>query len=260
MSAIDSEALLAQLSDLEFFQACHVRESVTTTFDWLKELDQANAPHGTIVIAEQQTAAKGRRGRGWESPKGGAWIGLLLRLDLDLSQISCLSIVTAVGVVKALNENFNLPAKIKWPNDVLLYDKKLCGILAELSNERDGTRALHMGIGVNVNNSVPRDARIGAIALADVLGYAVDLQAFCGIVLRSLAESYQTFLNEGFFPIKSAWETYSALGEKIWLHRNGNVIEADVLGISDVGRLIVKINNITEELIAEDVTLSLSED
>ena len=259
MGIIDGAAILDELSDLKFYADCHVKESVTTTFDWLKELDLAGAPHATIVIAERQTAGKGRRGRTWESPVGGAWFGILLRPEFDLEQSSCISIVTSLALARGIETRYNQPVRVKWPNDLLLYDKKLCGILSELMTEGARIRALNLGMGVNVNNPVPTEARLGAISLAEVLGYDVDLEGFFGNVLRSFAETYQQFISGGFQSLMSDFESYSAIRDRIWIHRDDVNIEAEYCGLSETGRLIVKYDGKTEELIAEDVSLSLTE-
>ena len=258
MANLDGAAILDQLRNLDFYSECHVKESVTTTFDWLKELVELGAPHATIVIAERQTAGKGRRGRTWESPVGGAWFGILLRPDFDVEQSSCMSIVCSVALAKGIENRYNLPVKIKWPNDLLLYDKKLCGILSELVTEGSNVRALNLGMGVNVNNVVPKEARLGAISISEILGHDVDLADFYGIVLRSFAETYRQFISGGLQSMMSDFESYSAITKKLWIDRDDEMIEAEYCGLSELGRLIVKYDGKTEELIADDVTLSLS--
>ena len=109
--------------------------------------------HGTLVVAGRQEAGKGRRGRSWESPeKDGIFMTVLLRPDFEPQKASMLTIIAALAVTKALRTMFELPAEIKWPNDIILKDKKVCGILTELSTEIDAINYVVVGIGINVSN------------------------------------------------------------------------------------------------------------
>ncbi len=118
-----------------------------------KRLAEEGAPHGTLVIAGRQEAGRGRRGRAWESPaQDGVFMTVLLRPDLKPKDASMLTLVAAMAVAKAVRQLYGLPAMIKWPNDVLLSGKKICGILTEMSAEIDSVNYLVTGIGINVSN------------------------------------------------------------------------------------------------------------
>ncbi len=254
-----TDSLIHSLLNKNFYPACHVRESVTTTFDWLKELESAGAPNGTLVIAKSQTAGRGRRGRTWQSPAGGAWFGILLRPPLSVAESGCISVVTAVAVAQALRDQYNRPVEVKWPNDLLLSQKKLGGILSELTSSGNRVESLLLGIGVNVNNSVPKDVRMEAISLSESLGREVDLAEFFAAVLNRFAVVYEQFLESGFEPVRAQWQRLSALKEKIWIERENKRIPASVIGLSEHGRLVVAVHGKVEELVADEVTLNLKE-
>jgi BirA family biotin operon repressor/biotin-[acetyl-CoA-carboxylase] ligase len=258
MATLDGNQILHQLSD-PFYPECHVRESVTSTFDWLKELERSGAPEGTIVIAGRQSAGRGRRGRVWQSPVGGAWFGILLKPKIPVAQSGCISVLSAVAIAHALREEYNRPVEVKWPNDLWLYQKKLGGILSELTTAGNRVESLLLGIGINVNNSVPKDVRIEAISLAETLGHDVDLQDFFVVVLTEFASLYKKFIAHGFESIRTEWERISALSEMIWIEREHEKISAKVRGLSPLGKLVVEIDGRIEELVADDVTLSLKE-
>lgn len=118
-----------------------------------KHLAENGAIHGTLVVAGRQESGKGRRGRSWESPdRSGIFMTLLLRPDFSPGRAHMLTIVAAMAVAKAIRTQLSLPAQIKWPNDIVLNGKKVCGILTELSTEIDAIHYVIIGIGINVSN------------------------------------------------------------------------------------------------------------
>lgn len=118
-----------------------------------KRLAEDGMPHGTLVLAGAQKAGRGRRGRHWESPEqGGIFMTLLLRPSFAPQKASMLTIIAAMAVAKAIRIETSLPAEIKWPNDIVLNGKKICGILTELNTEIDTINYVVAGIGINVSN------------------------------------------------------------------------------------------------------------
>src|SRR5918998_5892150 len=128
MSPMGREAIEALGSPLAVGVDFH--EEIDSTQRRARELARGGAPHGTLVISKVQTGGRGRRGRRWGSPPGGLWMSLVLRPDFDASLAPRITQTAAVGLSKALR-NFGLGARIKWPNDLLVAGRKVCGILAE---------------------------------------------------------------------------------------------------------------------------------
>ena len=117
-----------------------------------RKLGENGAAHGTLVVAEQQTAGRGRRGRGWESPAGSSiYMSLLLRPEFLPNKAPMLTIVMAYSVATALREQTGLDFRIKWPNDIVLNGKKVVGILTEMSTEIEYINHVVIGVGINVN-------------------------------------------------------------------------------------------------------------
>ncbi len=251
--------LRAELESERFFARWIFREEVGSTMDIARELAEAGAPEGTIVFAARQTAGRGRRGRGWESPEGGAWFSLLLRPPMELCRAGCLSVLAAVACALAIRERYALPVRVKWPNDLLLDNRKLGGVLIELAAVGAHIDWLIVGIGINVNNPLPKEARLPPLSLAGALGHSIDLEEFFAVILRALARWYLRFLQEGFEPIRTMWAELSALEDGIWVQRGGERFEAQVKGLSELGKLIIERSGRIEELIAEEVTLTLRE-
>lgn len=129
-------------------------DSIDSTNTKAQELAEKGYPSGTLVVADKQVAGKGRRGRNWESPSGcGIFMTLMLKPDINPNNASMLTLVSALAVAKALSDITGKDAKIKWPNDIVVDGKKVCGILTEMSAQFDYINNIVIGIGINVNNS-----------------------------------------------------------------------------------------------------------
>lgn len=143
-----------------------VFDALGSTLDSIHELGSRGAPSGTVVIAEVQTAGRGRDGRTWRSPVGGLWLGLLLKPPS--SDLGVYSIRVGLVVADAIDELLGRPvAQVKWPNDVVLADRKVAGILCEGRWQGDALQWLAIGIGCNVANEIPPDVAGRATRLID---------------------------------------------------------------------------------------------
>lgn len=147
---------------------CRLAASVPSVLDLAHALAAEGAPGGTVVLALEQTAGRGREGRVWHSPPGGVWLGVLLRPSRGALTIA--SIRAGLVLADAVDELLGEPrARLKWPNDVLLDDRKLAGVLCEGRWQGDALQWLAIGIGMNVANALPAPVRDTAIALREVL-------------------------------------------------------------------------------------------
>lgn len=125
--------------------------TVGSTNDVARTLAEEGCPEGTVVVADRQTRGRGRRGRQWLSPPGGLWFSVVLRPSLHPSRCGLMPLAAAVAVAQALEGLCRSPLSIKWPNDVLLGGRKVCGILAELSADHETVRYVVLGVGINVD-------------------------------------------------------------------------------------------------------------
>jgi BirA family biotin operon repressor/biotin-[acetyl-CoA-carboxylase] ligase len=143
-----------------------VFHSLTSSLDLVHDLAARGAPHGTAVIAEEQTEGRGRDGRTWRSPLGGVWLGMVLRPGHVA--LGALSIRAGLVVADVVDELLGRPAtQVKWPNDVLLSDRKLAGVLCETRWQGESPEWLALGVGINVSNEIPVDLAARAVALAE---------------------------------------------------------------------------------------------
>lgn len=128
-------------------------DSVDSTNTTAGDLAKNGAPHGALIIAEHQRAGRGRRGRNWESPAGaGIFMTLLLKPEIEPENASMLTLVAAIAAVKGIKRVTDLTLAIKWPNDIVLNGKKVCGILTELSVQEKAVKHIRIGMGINVAN------------------------------------------------------------------------------------------------------------
>lgn len=178
-NASDCNETFDQLSDLPLPLYFPKREglihhffSLTSTMDSAKKMAREGAPHMSVVIAEKQTAGRGRLRREWLSQKGGLWMTLILRPHLPPPMAWQVNFAASLALAQTLREGFDIQVGVKWPNDILFDDKKVAGLLSELETEGDMVSFVNIGIGLNVNN-FPQQAQPGAISLRDILGRPV---------------------------------------------------------------------------------------
>ena len=147
---------------------CSVFRTLDSALDTVHELGSQGAPAASVVIAEEQTAGRGRDGRTWHSPPGGVWLGLLLRPSR--AELGVLSVRVGLAVADAVDALLGRPeTRLKWPNDVLLGERKLAGILCEGRWHGDALQWLGLGVGINVCNAIPREVARRAVALVEWL-------------------------------------------------------------------------------------------
>jgi BirA family biotin operon repressor/biotin-[acetyl-CoA-carboxylase] ligase len=176
---------------------CHLRIDSTNTR--AKQLAELGEPEGVLVVAEEQTAGKGRRGRSWTSPGGvGIFMSLLLRPPLEPRQASSITLVAALAVARGIEQTCGVMAQIKWPNDIVIHDKKICGILTETSSEPDYIHYVVVGIGINANTpEFPPEFSDHASSIYLETGHLVDRQALIAAVMDAFTEYYGRYLQTG---------------------------------------------------------------
>jgi BirA family transcriptional regulator, biotin operon repressor / biotin---[acetyl-CoA-carboxylase] ligase len=226
-------------------QNIQYEEAVESTQKVAQRLANENVPEGTVVIAEEQLSGKGRLGRQWHSPKfTGIWMSLILRPNIPLPKAPQLTLLTAVAVVQAIEDQTGLVPEIKWPNDILINGKKLTGILTELQAEADQIHSIIIGIGINVNQKIqdfPSELHPIATSLSIETGEKISRASLIRSIFTKFEKLYMCYLDEGFLPIKLLWESYAvSIGKHIKARTLTAVIEGKALGITDEGVLQIE--------------------
>ncbi|MGH4118547.1 biotin--[acetyl-CoA-carboxylase] ligase [Clostridium sp.] len=236
-------------------------ESVGSTNSKAKELAEGGQEHGTVIISEEQTLGRGRLGRNWVSPKyKGIWMSIILRPDIITKNISQITLIGAAAVQKAIMK-MGIKTGIKWPNDIVLSSKKVCGILTEMSGEIDHINYLVMGIGINVNlkeEDIPVDLKNVATSLLIESGKRIDRKILLANVLNNFEELYGDFVLSGNIKetIEICRENSILIGSEIKLINRGQVTIAKAINISDSGELVIENNkgNI-ENIVSGEVSI-----
>lgn len=212
-----------------------------------KRYAEAGAPHGTTVVANMQTAGKGRRGKMWQSPEGNSiYMTIMLKPDFTPDKASMLTLIMALSVADAIAEVTGLESGIKWPNDIVVNRKKVCGILTELNTESDYIQYVVIGVGINVNNAsaeeFPEEIRQTATSLKIESGMQMSRAILLERVLSHFEKNYDTFVSTlDLTLLKDAYE-------KRLLNRDAEVKVLDpkgeftgiAKGINELGELLIE--------------------
>ncbi len=205
---------------------------------------EEGANEGTIVIAERQSAGKGRLGRKWFSPTGGIWLSIILSPQLSPSYIPRITLMTAVVVVKAIERCTQIKGQIKWPNDILINEKKVCGILTEMSAELDLINWVVVGIGINVNikkKEFPEDIRERTTSLKEALRKEISRVRLVQIFLKEFERYYELLKRREISLILKEWKSCShTLGKKTKVNIGEKVVTGEAIDINEEGALILK--------------------
>jgi BirA family biotin operon repressor/biotin-[acetyl-CoA-carboxylase] ligase len=209
------------------------------------QMAQQAAPEGTLVIAEEQTAGRGRQGRIWHSPPGvGLWASLVLRPHIPPSRVFQLTICGALAVAETVYQTTHLPVKVKWPNDVLVKGKKLSGILTETQAELDSVRFVVLGLGINVNQryeDFPEDLRPRATSIRVELGRSVSRVDLLGAVLLRFEKIYSLFQEHGLEPFLDRWRQLSwTLGRQVMVQIGERTFSGLAVDIEETGALVLE--------------------
>lgn len=218
--------------------------TVGSTNDYALLLAAEGAPHGALVVAEEQTKGRGRLERQWmSSPNRGIYLSILLRNLLPIRVAAQTPYIGSLALVKLLREQFGVPASIKWPNDVLINGRKVAGILTETQSDQDFSRFSVVGIGINVNHSREEMAgpfRYPATSIAIETGFAVKRQKVLLEFLYRFEREYERFLENGLSALLPEIEEYSEMmGKTIRVVCGNREIAGKARAISDEGALLL---------------------
>lgn len=228
-----------------------------STNDDAKALAAQGAPDKSVVLAGRQLAGRGRLGREWVSPEGGLYLSFVLRPQASIAQMASLSLIIGLGVLRAVRRLGAKDVKLKWPNDVLMPNGKLCGILLEMVAQMERVDAVIPGIGVNVNRS--KGALENGAYLSDQLG-ELESARVAAVMIDSICGIYDEWRQEGcrFQPFAQEYvNDLSLVGDEVCVRRIDGTVEAEgvVRGIDGDGCLIVG----DRHVLAGDVTLRVPE-
>lgn len=224
----------------------HYFKEVDSTNEVAKKLAEEGAQEGTIVIAESQTSGKGRLGKKWISPSGGVWMTIVLRPDIPPHQAPQLTLVTGVAMAKTLDKECGLDVGIKWPNDILIGNKKVCGILTEaITNHKLDFVLVGIGLDLNVDlDNFPPELREGATSLKRELHRDIPGVKLVQNFLTDFENLYDEFKAGNFPEILAEWRRLSkTIGRHVEVHKRGRVVTGEAIGVNKDGMLILEMED-----------------
>lgn len=253
----DINEIRANLNTEIIGKAIHIFDVVESTNSIARTLAGEGAEQGTVVLAEMQSAGKGRLDRDWFSPKGGLWLSIILRPDIKPSEATKVTLMAGVAVTRTLRTAYNLDAKIKWPNDVLIKDKKVCGTLTEVRTLENEIDYLILGIGINANfglEELPEQIRGLATTLRHEIGRELDFEQLFIDLLKEIDRYYALLKSGKSGTILKEWKELSdTLGRNVKIETQKESIEGVALGVDDAGALIIRtIDNKIQKFVAGD--------
>jgi BirA family transcriptional regulator, biotin operon repressor / biotin---[acetyl-CoA-carboxylase] ligase len=239
-------ALAARLQTRFLGKPLHYFAALDSTNTYALQLARQDTAEGTIVIADSQQKGKGRLGRTWVSPPHvNIYLSVILRPAVSIAAAPQINLLAGVAVADTIAQDCGLTPTIKWPNDVLVDGKKVCGILAEMQTTAEALRAVVLGIGVNLNaplEAFPPELRDKASSLLLAGGQAIERAAFTASLLAHLEKVYVLWLEQGFAAVRAVWENYAAglHGQRIAVAAPEGTMTGVVLGLDDDGALLLQ--------------------
>ena len=228
-------------------------EELDSTNTKIKELANDGAPHGTVVVADRQTAGKGRRGRTWESPAGtNLYFSILLRPQIETWKAPMLTLVMAYSAAKVIRNQLEMQVMIKWPNDLVVSKKKICGILTEMSLKKTEIDYIVVGTGINVNiTEFPEELQDKATSLFLEKGELIERKGLLEKILEEFWIQYDRFLK--VHDLSYLQEEYNEMlinrNREVVVLEPGNEYPAIAKGINQTGELIVALEDGSESVI-----------
>ncbi len=239
----------------------HFLEEVDSTNTCAAVLAREGAEEGEVVVADRQIKGKGRIGRSWQSPAGSnLYISIILRPAILPAVSPQITLTAGVAAAEALFEYCGRDVTLKWPNDVRIHGKKVCGILTEMRLRGGDVDFIIVGIGININmikNDFDEDFRHVSTSLREELGREMPRSDVAVRLLSCFDKWYRIFLDGGFHPVREKWLEYSGiLGLEIHVQSGTQMQKGKVLGIDEEGALLLDDDGQTKKVISGDVLLT----
>ena len=251
------EHIISLLSpDYPWKERFHWVDQTGSTNDDLKGLARQGAPHGCTCLCEMQTAGRGRMDRTWSSPEGqGVWLSVLLRPKMQPEHAPLITFCCALAMAKAVRKCTSLDAQIKWPNDLVLHGKKLCGILLEMVFDGQGY-AVVAGTGLNVREGAyPPELAERATSIAEWADVP-DRGAVIAAYLDALEEAVSALEERGFAGIAAEFRRACiTLGSQVHVLGTDEQFTGVAEDIDDTGALLVRVDGELRRVLAGDVSV-----
>lgn len=218
----------------------HYFDEVTSTMEIAKDLALKGCPNFTVVIAGRQKKGRGRLDRAWMSDSGGLYFTVVLRPQVPIMLSTRVSFLASITLSRILREVYDVDARVKWPNDILVNDRKISGMLTEMEAETDRVNFINIGIGINVNNDPSRSVA-QASSLKKILGKQISRKE---LLLQFLDEFESGMQQVDFDGIVAEWKKHTiTLHRRVRIVTNQETLEGLAVDVDDNGALILKMDD-----------------
>lgn len=224
-----------------------------------KSLALDNVPEGTVVITDNQTAGKGRLGRTWSSEAGkNLTFSVIIRPRISHQHLGILSLYAGVSIARAISQLTNKTVHCKWPNDVLLNKKKVCGVLSESVMSNGSITAVIIGIGININQrNFSSELHGKATSMAIETGREFDRWTILAEILQEMETSYADIQSGSFDTILRQWTEYSSfIGQPVSIDQHGTIVNGIASHVAADGGLVIRTDGKEVKILAGDVTIT----
>ena len=241
------------------FKILHFKEMNSTqkfAHEYIKNNDTCD---GTVIISETQSQGIGRMNRNWASPLGGLWMSIIIQKKIPIKLLNGFSIKLGLNLISKLEQINGLQFKLRWPNDLMLFDKKVGGILVDFSSSNNFLKNMIIGIGINVNvkiEDLPIDIQASATSISNELCKNFQIEIIKDFILNSISELLSQIKAKNYFNFKTEWAEKSFTYNKhVKIITSTKTIEGLDVGITDAGELIIKTKNKEEVINDSDIKL-----
>ncbi len=228
------------LTTRRFGKMVYHHERIGSTNDYAKRLARKGEREGAVIIAEEQSKGRGRLERKWISPRGGLYLSLIVRPNLQSHALIGVTLLAGLAVVKAIESLYKIPGVgLKWPNDLYVGEKKIGGILSEMEGEADRVHYIVIGVGINANSSVQAD--IPTSSLKKEIGEEINIAELAKKILIELESLYEEFEKGSTDFLKDYREYSHTIGKDVRIELPGRNIEGKAVNVNDEGALVLKL-------------------
>ncbi len=235
-------------------------ETIDSTQDFALKLTSKHYENGSLIIAQKQTRGRGRLNRKWVSPKGGMWFSILLKPNSEIMQVSLFPMMTSLALAVTIERILKLKPKLKWPNDVMLNNKKVAGILVDVSVESNQIGYIAIGVGINFKIEPKAIAKLINKKRSEITTLVnqnenADPVLFLQVFLFELERLYNKLITNDIKEIKNEWEKRSStLGKNVTVSTSSGQIKGKAVRLDDDGALVISQKGTTQRLLVGDVS------
>jgi len=240
LNAPFAEEVISELDTKIVGKDIYYFETIDSTNLFARKLVKDDVEEGVVVVADTQSSGRGRKNRIWSSLKGGLWFSVVLYPKISPQDGMFITMASSVAVAEGIKKITGLNSIIKWPNDILINGKKVCGILTEIDAEKDNINYAVIGIGINVNNQLDKELQKTATTLRQETSAQVSKVKLLISILKSLDENYNRLILSDYNFIRDLWLSYSnIIGKKIQIKDEITITTGVVTNIDNNGYLIL---------------------